>query len=41
MDRGRGRGRGTYHQVGGYQRPSTLYDEDGGGRGLGRVSILI
>ncbi|GAB0101008.1 hypothetical protein DMENIID0001_171250 [Sergentomyia squamirostris] len=29
IDRGRGRGRGSYHSLGGYQRSSSLYDEEG------------
>lgn len=35
MERGRGRGRGSYHSTLGYQRSSSLYDEDirGGGNG--------
>lgn len=40
IDRGRGRGRGVYHSTSGYQRSSSMYDEDlrsGGGNGGGRV----
>lgn len=35
-DRGRGRGRGLYHSSIGYQRSTSLYDEEG--RSIGRVS---
>lgn len=38
VDRGRGRGRGSYHSTigGGFQRSTSMYDEDA--RGGGRVS---
>ncbi|XP_055688107.1 GIGYF family protein Gyf [Lutzomyia longipalpis] len=29
IDRGRGRGRSSYHSLGGYQRSTSLYDEEG------------
>uniref|UniRef100_A0A1B0CYM1 Uncharacterized protein n=1 Tax=Phlebotomus papatasi TaxID=29031 RepID=A0A1B0CYM1_PHLPP len=29
MDRGRGRGRSSYHSLGGYQRSTSLYDDEG------------
>lgn len=38
IERGRGRGRGGYHSTLGYQRSSSMYDEDA--RGGGRVSCL-
>lgn len=39
IDRGRGRGRGSYHSTLGYQRSTSMYDEDA--RGVGRVSALF
>lgn len=39
IERGRGRGRGSYHSTLGYQRSNSMYDEDG--RGGGRVSMFL
>lgn len=37
VERGRGRGRGSYHSTLGFQRSSSMYDEDARGGG-GRVN---